>query len=205
MTNWRTRVRPLAFACVAGLALSGCGVNGAPDDGTDPEQAPDSEAEEQSPLSEFLGDGAGFATGERMVMSSSSADLTDEERQQMRQVEELVAECMQDLGFEYIPMRPERRRRPQGPVRRGLLAAAGRVRPRVRLRHDDVDAPPSDPDDEAVDPNQEIREGLSEAALEAYNRALFGAMAEVSEGGGAVAIKPPRPVRPSPRRTRAVT
>ena len=65
--------------------------------------------------------------------------------------------------------------------------------------------PTERPDDEATDPNQEIRDGLSEAALEAYNRALFGAMAKVSDGGGAVAIKQPHPARPSHRRTRGAT
>src|SRR5688500_11555000 len=81
MTNWRIRLRPLAVvcgaACVAGLALSGCGV-GDPAAVTDPEQT-DGSDEQQSPLSEFLGDGAGFATGERMVRSSSAGDLTDEQ------------------------------------------------------------------------------------------------------------------------------
>ena len=192
MTNWRTRVRPLVFACVAGLALSGCGVNGAPDDGTDPEQAPDSEAEEQSPLSEFLGEGAGFATGGRMVMSVSSADLSDEERQQMRQVEELVAECMQDLGFEYVPMDPS-----AGDDREDPFAEAYSLPPDEFAREYGYGMTtlmlPERATDDVADPNQEIREGLSEAALEAYNRALFGAMAEVSDGGGAVAIKPPTP------------
>src|SRR5688572_9236072 len=107
MTNWRAQARLLAVGCVAGLALSGCGVGGnTPADGPETDPPNGSEGEEQSPLSEFLGERAGFATGDRMVMSSSSADLTDEERQQMRQVEELVAECMQELGFEYIPVDP---------------------------------------------------------------------------------------------------
>jgi hypothetical protein len=191
MTNWRTRVRPLALACVAGLALSACGVNGAPDNGTDPQQSEGIDPDE-SPLSEFLGDGAGFATGGRVVMSMSSADLTDEERQQMRQVEELVAECMQELGFEYIPNDPS-----AGDERKDPFADAYSLPADEFAReygYGITTLMPTDrPADEATDPNQEIRDGLSEAALEEYNRALFGAMAEVSEGGGAVAMKPPTP------------
>ena len=182
----------LAFACVAGLALAGCGVGSAPPDGTEPDPSNGSDAEEQSPLTEFLGDGAGFATGERMVMSASSADLTDEERQQMRRVEELVAECMHALGFEYIPVDPS-----AGDDRKDPFAEAYSLPPAEFAREYGYGMttlmPTERPADEGADPNQEIREGLSEAALEEYNRALFGEMAKVSEGGGAVAIKPPTP------------
>lgn len=194
MTNWRARARLLAFTCVAGLALSGCGGDGGEgqDDGTTDSgttgQASD-DGEELSPLEEYMGENSGFASGGRMTVAISSGDLSEEDRQRMRQVEELVATCMEEAGFEYVPVDPF-----GGETKDDPFADAFALPPDEFAREYGYGMTtlmdPDGPDEEVTDPNQEIRDGLSEGALEAYNQALWGDMVQVSGDGGAVAVKP---------------
>lgn len=194
MTNWRARTRLLAFACVAGLALSGCGDDGGEQndgtaDGGSADQASD-DGEELSPLEEYLGENSGFVSGGgRMTVAISAGDMDEEERQRLRQVEELVAACMQEAGFEYVPTDPF-----GGETKDDPFADAFALPPDEFAREYGYGMTtlmdPNGPDEEVTDPNQEIRDGLSESALEAYNQALWGDMIEMSPDGGAVAIKP---------------
>lgn len=193
MTNWRARIRLLAFACVAGLALADCSGDGGDQqdgttDGGTADQASD-DGEELSPLEEYMGENSGFASGGRMTVAFSAGDLDEEERRRMRQVEELVATCMQEAGFEYMPVDPF-----GGETKDDPFADAFALPPDEFAREYGYGMTtlidPDAADEEATDPNQEIREGLSEAALEAYDRALWGDMAQMSADGGAVAVKP---------------
>ncbi|TDE08216.1 hypothetical protein [Jiangella asiatica] len=193
MTNWRARARLLAFACVTGLVLTGCGDDGGQaDDQVNGAGSGETEgAEDQSPLAEFLGEGAGFAaTGRMVTMASSAGDLSEEDRQKMRRVEELVAECMREQGFEYVPMDPAG----GGDAEDDPFADAFSLPPDEFAREYGYGISTlmgaEAPEGEAEDPNQEIREGLSESAREAYDQALWGDLAEVSEGGGAVSVQP---------------
>ncbi|TDD65333.1 hypothetical protein E1262_25510 [Jiangella aurantiaca] len=198
MTNWRARARLLAFACVAGLALSGCGDEdgGGQNDGTNGDSADQAggDGEELSPLEEYMGENSGFANGGgRVIAFASSAEASEEERQQMRQVEELVAACMEEAGFDYVPVDPF-----GGAVEDDPFADAYALPPDEFAREygygmTTLMNPDKGEEEAPADPNQEIRDGLSEAALEAYNRALWGEMAEITDGGGAVAIKPTGP------------
>ncbi|RIQ35936.1 hypothetical protein [Jiangella rhizosphaerae] len=198
MTNWRARARLLAFACVAGLALTGCGDedgSGGQNDGTNGDSADQAsgDGEELSPLEEYMGENSGFTGGGRMTVAISSGDLSEEERQKMRQVEELVATCMEEAGFEYIPVDPF-----GGDTEDDPFADAFALPPEEFAREygygmTTLMNPDKAGEDEVTDPNQEIRDGLSEAALEAYNRALWGDMVEISDGGNAVAVKPVGP------------
>lgn len=191
MTNWRARARLVAFACVTGLVLAGCGGD---DDGDgraggagsgEPEGA-----EEQSPLAEFMGDGVTFSGGGMMVAATSVGDLSEEDQQRMRQVEELVAECMREQGFEYVPVDPT-----GGGDREDPFAEAFSLPPDEFAReygYGISTLTPADTadEDQTTDPNQEIRDGLSDSAREQYDRALWGEMAELIEPveGGGVAI-----------------
>lgn len=195
MTNWRARARLLAFACVAGLALSGCGGDGdeGGNDGTTDGGAAGQtgdDGEELSPLEEYMGENSGFASGGgRMTVAISAGDLSEEERQRMRQVEELVATCMEEAGFEYVPVDPF-----GGETRDDPFADAFALPPDEFAREYGYGMTtlmdPNREEEEVTDPNQAIRESLSEGALEAYNQALWGDMVQMSADGGAVAVKP---------------
>ncbi|TDC53789.1 hypothetical protein E1212_04710 [Jiangella ureilytica] len=194
MTNWRARARLLAFACVAGLAVSGCGGdsdaggNDGTTDGGATGRASD-DGEELSPLEEYMGENSGFAGGGRMSVAISAGDLSEEDRQRMRQVEELVATCMEEAGFEYVPVDPF-----GGETKDDPFADAFALPPDEFAREYGYGMTtlmdPGREDEEVADPNQEIRDGLSEGALEAYNQALWGDMVQVSGDGNAVAVKP---------------
>ncbi|MBB5786832.1 hypothetical protein [Jiangella mangrovi] len=205
MTNWRARTRLLAFACVAGLAFSGCGADGGSggeNDGGGADQADGSGGgdgeggdEELSPLEEYMGANSGFARagGARMTMALSAGDLSDEEQQKMRQVEELVAQCMQDAGFEYVPVDPFAGAPEDDPFAEAYSLPPDEFAREYGYGMSTLMRREAPEDEQNLDPNQEIREGLSEAALEEYNRTLWGDMADVSPDGGAVSIKPAQP------------
>lgn len=205
MTNWRARTRLLAFACVAGIALSGCGGDGGSGgtggeqndgtaDGGSSAQAGDGD-EEQSPLAEFMGPNSGFAVsgGGRMTMALSAGDLSEEEQQKLRQVEEFVAQCMQEAGFEYIPVDPMAGAPEDDPFADAYSLPPDEFAREYGYGMSTLMRREAPKDQENLDPNHEIREGLSEAALEEYNSTLWGDMVDMSADGGAVAIKPGGP------------
>lgn len=121
-----------------------------------------------------------------------------EEATQAREakVQEAVRRCMQKEGFEYVPMDASQmnvhivgRDGPGGPedrATRGYGVTTGMDGPTVNVPSGGNDA------------NQAIREALSDSDRDAYDRALFGAGAHISddvdEGGGAtsgfVAVAP---------------
>lgn len=181
MTKWRARVRLLIFACVTGLALSGCGgadgSDGGPADG-----GADSGSEEEfeSPLSEYgLGSGGKGFAGRGMAVSAR-AETSEEDEQKMREVEDLVATCMQERGFEYVPVvyDPEDFKDP--------FADAYALDPAdfAEQYGYGISTMSFIKPEENTDPNQEIREGLSPAAQEEYDKALFGDVAVLTTEGG---------------------
>lgn len=103
-------------------------------------------------------------------------------------VQEEVRRCMAEQGFEYVPVDPSRLhlqvrgpggddssefRRTQG---YGITTGITGVTEQTSARPD------------GDDPNRSVREGLSEADREAYDRALFGAAAVGHDGGGGFSI-----------------
>jgi hypothetical protein len=149
----------------AALVLAGCG-----DDGGS------TEAGDDSPLAEFFGEGViEFSPGGGMGMSfggSSDFEIPEDELRRMREVEDLVAKCMADEGFEYT---------------------ANAINPEewVSPWMDAQELPPDEfaeeygygistlhysqfEDELPQDPNQEYRESLSPEARDAYERALSG-------------------------------
>ncbi|WP_157987469.1 hypothetical protein [Jiangella endophytica] len=194
MTNWRARGRLLAFACVAGLALTGCGDDdgdGGQNDGTNGDSADQAsgDGEELSPLEEYMGENSGFAGGGRMTVAFSAADLDEDDRQKMRQVEELVAVCMEEAGFEYIPVDPFGGETGDDPFADAYALPPDEFAREYGYGMTTLMNPVKDEEQESADPNEAIREGLSEAALEQYHIALWGEGVQVS-GGGAVSVEP---------------
>ena len=194
MTNWRARARIWAFAGVAGLVLTGC-ADGADGDagpaGSDTAEPDD--GEDASPLAEFLGGQGPFVSGQAgggMVMRADAAsELSEEDRQKMRDVQDLVASCMNDAGFEYVPVSSDA----EGPAEFEDAFALDPDEFAEQYGYGistmALEGPESD---QPTDPNQEIREGLSAAAQEAYDKALWGDMAG-SSGPNGVTIAKPRP------------
>ena len=112
-------------------------------------------------------------------------EATFEERE--AKVQEEIRKCMQQQGFEYVPrdmtgMKVVRRapgqddnaefRRTKG---YGITTGFGEAQ--------------AVQDDAGSDPNQAIREQLSDAEKEAYDRALFGAAAKHVGGSGEVSVR----------------
>ncbi|SEF15866.1 hypothetical protein [Jiangella alba] len=192
MTNWRARARLLAYACVAGLVLTGCGDDdgsGGQNDGGNGTSGQSGDGEELSPLEQYLGEDSGLGGSGGMTVAFSMADLGEDERQQMRQVEELVASCMQEAGFEYIPADPGGGEGGDDPFADAYSLPPDEFAREYGYGMTTLMDPGKETETEDTDPNKPIRDGLSEAALEQYNRALFGDTVEMS-GGGAVAIAP---------------
>ncbi|HEX6336874.1 MAG TPA: hypothetical protein VFZ85_07970 [Jiangellaceae bacterium] len=138
------------------------------------------DAGDLSPLEEYLGEGAvSFEGGFGVSMYGMSLDEpyrpSDELLRQQRETEELIAECMREEGFEYVPLTDMY----------------------VPPQPDDAWALPEDeftatygygistilPDvDRPKDPNEAIREAMSQAEYEAYRIALHGDQANAWSG-----------------------
>ncbi|SDU38676.1 hypothetical protein [Jiangella alkaliphila] len=194
MTNWRARARLLAFACVAGLVLTGCGDDdgsGGQNDGTNGDSADQAgDGEELSPLEEYMGENSGFAGGGRMTVALSAGDMDEEQRQQMRQVEELVAACMQEAGFEYVPVDPFGGDTGEDPFAEAYALPPDEFAREYGYGMTTLMDPNKGDEQESTDPNEAIREGLSKTALEEYSRTLWGDTVQMAEGGGAVSVAP---------------
>ena len=126
--------------------------------------------------------------GTAQVTSIEEALGMDENAIQEREakVQEEIRKCMEAEGFDYVPMDPSRLnikvmapgdgdntefRRTKG---YGITTTFG-------------EGTPLD-EEGSTDPNQEIREALSDAEQEAYDKALFGAAAVREEGGGGFSV-----------------
>ncbi|HEX6196717.1 MAG TPA: hypothetical protein VFZ37_12460 [Jiangellaceae bacterium] len=148
------------------LVLSGCGAD---ETGSAGVVADD-------PLTEFFGEGViEFPPGGGMSMSfggSGDFEIPAEELQRMSDVEDLVAQCMADEGFEYTAhaVNPEDYVSPWMEAQQlppeEFAEQYGYGISTMHYSEIEPDLPP--------DPNQEYRESLSSEALEEYDRALYG-------------------------------
>lgn len=149
--------------------------------GTDEATAPTSVS---NPLSEYLGSGGGFSsTG----MSSSLAAGDDEQRQQ---VQDLVAVCMKDAGFEYLPFVPT------APAQQPVLEGDPDWAATYGYGISTVDAAMPDPAD---DPNTAITQAMSEAERAAYFEALFGSSPQMTGPLVELSAAPPAGALPEGR------
>ena len=156
----------LSAATVAALLLAGCGGSG-DDAGTTAEADPS--AEQESPLSEYLS-------------AVWGGDLSPEEQtrkfdeQQQRQ-EELVAQCMQEEGFEYAPNTASAdfsagEEDVWEPDDREWVTQYGYG----AVRSPGSEGPMEGSEEEYVDPNADYLASLSESEQTAFNEALYGPM-----------------------------
>ncbi|MGC3953868.1 MAG: hypothetical protein QM804_06385 [Propionicimonas sp.] len=173
MASTRTLVALLASAT---LALTGCGAVGGGDDGK--------LDYEDSPLSRYLTE---------IFSGGLSPDATPQEVQafydeQNRKTEKIVAECMTEQGFDYVPNVNN------GGVVIGDDESENMYRPDERdwvekYGYGVINSPWQDkgevPEPEAtqpVDPNEAYVQGLTEAEREAYYEALHGKPIESEPG-----------------------
>lgn len=150
------------------LVLAGCGGD---DSGS-------TDAADDSPLAEFFGEGViEFSPGGGMGMSfggSGDVEIPDEELERMREVEDLVAECMVEEGFEYTAnvVNPEEFVSPWQEAQElppdEFAEQYGYGISTMHYSEIEENLPEN--------PNQEYRESLSPEAVEAYERALYGDM-----------------------------
>lgn len=163
---------PLSALAALALLLSGCSGSEGNDSGSS------ADAREESPLAKYLN-------------AAYGADLSPEEQEetfaeQQREQEELVAQCMQEEGFEYTPATDT-----------GMFFSSGED---MEWKPDDrewvsqygygaVESPFSEeppPEEEFVDPNADYVASLSESEQAAFYEALHGPMPteeEMAEGG----------------------
>lgn len=176
LRGWR---RLGAGVCAAGVVLAGCGQS-------DPEGHV---AGDRSPLAEFFGWEDSFGRGGNWEFR----EYTEEQRQQHHQVEELVAGCMQDAGFEYHPEPFWGDVDPDAQI-------TDAMRERWELQQSDPEAfakqygygittidedlTVEEESDLSGDPNGAYRESLSEPAQEAYDEALHGDWESADENRG---------------------
>ncbi|PSK92400.1 hypothetical protein CLV30_13216 [Haloactinopolyspora alba] len=187
MSNWRARARLWAFACVTGMVLTGCGSDGDGGTATGSGDGDDGSGERVAPLSEYMGEGFELQPGGMMSVTAVGAnELTDEQKQQMRQVEEKVAQCMRDRGFDYVPASPESEGESEFEKAYSLDPADFAAEYGYGITTLDRG---SGDDGDSKDPNQKIREELSASARKAYDKALWGEDVQVLEDGGGVAIR----------------
>lgn len=149
------------------LALAGC-----TSDGGDPDPAPEPQP---GPLREFLGlaaprDQAGLP------------QLTEAERQRQYAMEQLIAQCMAQRGYEYRPVPPEQRLA-------GTFAEAYALPPEEFARqygYGVTTLREATGGERPADPNQRIRDALPDQQRAGYDRALWGAEpADGAEGAEA--------------------
>lgn len=188
---------------VTGLLLAGCGSDGSTDEnggsgrqdtenqrtgddhanGND-QETDDGQDERQSPLEEYMGYSTiGSASGGMAVQAGGNVEMSEEDRQKARQVEELIAECMQEQGFEYVPRNVDQ-------------AGGSELEDAYALDESQfvdeygygISTLMHSGEDDEADQNQEIRDGLSESAQEAYDRALWGEIAAAMDGGTGTAL-----------------
>jgi hypothetical protein len=129
-----------------------------------------------SPLAEYLGAGGGLSSDGRAV----SVQGDDPEKQQ--QVQELIAACMKEAGFEYLPYVPTA---PESqPVVEGDLDWASTYGYGIST----IDTAAPDPSD---DPNTAITAAMSESERAAYQLALFGSSFRSTSSSDGVAVAAP--------------
>ncbi len=170
------------------LVVTGCGSTGA--DGSSSTDSATSTSY-YSPLEEFLNPGGAGGKGP-----------SDQEYQaKEKQIQELVASCMADQGFEYVPFVY-----PMSDMPVGGQADAGsrdwvvKYGYGISTMNDATEAPSTSA--EVTDPNQAIVEAMSSAQQNAYYAALYGAsvsFASADAGAGpqvsvAATVGEPAPV-----------
>ncbi|WP_166346652.1 hypothetical protein [Phytoactinopolyspora limicola] len=169
-----TYQRTALSLAAAALAVAGCSNNETDDDG---------ERAASGPLAEFMNRTPATAglSGRGSGITDNHPEPSAEEIRQQHHMEELVADCMRDAGFEYVP-RPVKDDEDSGPAQ---FDEAYALEPAdfaeqygygiTTIFYNQANNLP-----EGDDPNADIRDALSEAARDAYDDALWGRRDEES-------------------------
>jgi hypothetical protein len=177
MTAPVTVRRAAVLACAAALALTACS-------GTSDDESTGSTSSgdyQPGPLDEYMARiyGYSFDTAEQQ----STEELQAESDRQNREVQELVASCMSEQGFDYTPDDSN-----GGTVygddldvEWGTLEFAEQYGYGISTDPWGMDDASVDPD-AYVDPNADYVASMSESEQEAYNAALWGEPVEYVEG-----------------------
>jgi hypothetical protein len=168
MTTTRSSRAATAAAAFALLALAGCSSSGGGG------ATPGSADSEPGPLDAYMARIYGYSLDD----DRTDAELEAESDRQNRRVEELVAACMQDEGFDYTPAETS-----GGTVSADDLDVEWGTREFAEQYGYGISTDPwASPDDaeadEWVDPNQEYIEQMSEGELAAWSEALHGPSVE---------------------------
>lgn len=165
------RLRSIALAACLGLALTGCSSGG-------------TLVADESPLRQALGPIplAGYSD---FPVDGSPDEWQAYSEQKVRQTEDLVAQCMTDAGWEYIPDPGSievsvSEFAPSEPDSREWVAqyGYGLIRSPEAVRSSQPSAP------RGPSLNEEYRSSLSDSAREEYEATLSGVGSTVDENGG---------------------
>jgi len=198
-TRWRRRstvlTSAISAATLAAAALTGCGASGGGDGSGNGNGAGDSPTTTISPLGELMG---------------WSNESPEESRRKQLQVEQLVAECMREEGWEYTPVDydamgretadPDSELQATDPVAFGEKHGYGVAYYYELYEEENIGtqggaAMPTMVARGADDPNADYVQGLSASEQEEYNESLYGKPPEAADGSGVgsaigVAVKP---------------
>ncbi len=169
----------LASTCAAVLLLTGC--SGGGEDGDEDKGAAAFDWT-PGPLDEYSARIYGYSYDEDQ---KSQEEMQAEADAQNREVEELVASCMQDQGFDYIPNDTNGGTVYAGDdldVEWGTREFAEQYGYGISTDPWSSSEMPVDDGSEYVDPNAEYTEAMSESELQAYQEALWGPPQEYVEG-----------------------
>ncbi len=167
----------LGLVAVSMLALTACSSGGSETASGD---------DDDSPLAEYMGPNAvSFEGGGMSISSGGSGEIeeyepTEEDLQNQREFENLVQQCMEDQGFEYVPFVVGASDW-EGPFEDAFALPPDEFAAQYGYGISTLHLAESDfPED----PNEEIRKSLSPQAQAEYERALYGSWQEeeISEG-----------------------
>lgn len=166
----RTTARALAFAGALGLLAAGLTGCGGGDEGTGDQGDRD---EEQ------------LGVLDAMFRDAWENAVRQDPAQAQARVEELIAECMAEQGFEYVP------RTAAGPMPQAATAVEDDgldpIEYAQQWGYAITTGPPDEgpgpsPSPEVVDPNEELRAGMTETERTAYDTALWGVPLDPADG-----------------------
>lgn len=170
-------VRGSVAVAVMGLVLTGCGASGSSESdgssGSDEASFADRKLTDmgESPLSEFFG-------ADQLAGDDADAEMKAQEQA----TQESIRDCMVEQGFEYVPFVPDWETGFVGGIDYENLTQ-GEFAEQYGFGISTYDMEQgAEEDPYADDPNQAVREELSESARAAYEAALYGAPMEAPEG-----------------------
>jgi hypothetical protein len=179
MFHHRAISRAFAVCCALAFAASACAEPGSTASGAEPDSTAatgdsvpttDPAAEERyvGPVDQFLG----FGNGKQ----PTEADLA-QDQQDIRELEEEMATCMQALGFEYIAIEPNGEQRSRKEAFMAMPPADFAAQYGYGITTMDFE------ESGEVNPNDAIVEAMTIPERSAYFQALYGSMITVDENG----------------------